>query len=140
MIISSSHAMKSQDHSTQSKPKGTKCPFKPLPGHHKPPRGKYLAPSSKLAPKFRRKYGSMGRTLILMRGKRNPSVKSCVCSPASFPTERLFDKLFRLFAFTEFVEHKNDWNFGTPEFSCSVGRARLKVTAGVIVVGVRLYV
>ena len=30
--------MKSRDHGTKSKPKDTKRPFKPLPGHHKPPK------------------------------------------------------------------------------------------------------
>ena len=39
--------MKSSDLRTKSKPKDTKRPFKPLPDHHKPPKGKHSPPSSK---------------------------------------------------------------------------------------------
>ena len=77
---------------TQSKAKDTKRPFNPLPGHHKPPTSKHWAPSSKSARKISKKICDSRKKRALVKDNGNPSVKSCVCSPATLSTEGFFKK------------------------------------------------
>ena len=56
MIISTYYAMKSRDHGTTSKPKDTKRPFKPLPGHSKAPHRQRLGSEFEIGTSSQQEY------------------------------------------------------------------------------------